>query len=167
VYVTGAWLLDTYFTTLPNSMVNDELALKQSPVALVVVIGDVVPADAVAKKVARRCSDCLHWKWEALPPGEKKSSISVPSFDDLDKVDGIQVVVMSFSSTISISAWQSSDVPHKAKLEKVWIHVEGVPHTLWLFLGLWNVGSLICKTMMWISLVSDAGRLSIYPGGHV
>jgi hypothetical protein len=68
VYVTGAWLLDTYFTTLPNSMVNDELALKQSPVALVVVIGDVVPADAVAKKVARRCSDCLHWKWEALPP---------------------------------------------------------------------------------------------------
>jgi hypothetical protein len=56
--------------------------------------------------------------------------ISVPSFDDLDRVDGIQVGVPSFSSSISISAWRTAEVPHKAELEKVWLHVEGAPHSL-------------------------------------
>jgi hypothetical protein len=68
--------------------------------------------------------------------------ISVPSFDDLDRMDGIQVRVPAVSSTISILAWQSFEIPHKLELEKVWVHVEGVPHTLRHFLGLWTVGSL-------------------------
>jgi hypothetical protein len=62
-------------------------------------------------------------------------------------VDGIEVGVPSFSSSISISAWWSDEVPHKAELEKVWLHVERVLHTLRHFLGLWAVGSLLGKTM--------------------
>jgi hypothetical protein len=132
---------------MPDSVVNDALAPTQSPVALVVVVGEVVPADVIAKQVARRCSDRPGWRWEAVPTDEFRFLISVPSFEDLDRVDGIQVTVPGFNSTMSISAWQSSEVPHKFELHKVWLHVDGVPHTLRHFLGLWAVGSLLGKTV--------------------
>jgi hypothetical protein len=111
-------------------MVNEDLAPIQSPIALVVVTGDVVPADVIARQVARRCSDCPNWKWEAVPHVDMQFLVSVPSFEDLDRVDGILVGVPSFSSSISISAWRSDEVPHKAELDKVRLHVEGVPHIL-------------------------------------
>jgi hypothetical protein len=104
---------------MPDSVVNDALAPTQSPVALVVVVGEVVPADVIAKQVARRCSDRPGWRWEAVPTDELRFLISVPSFEDLDRVDGIQVTVPGFNSTMSISAWQSSEVPHKFELHKV------------------------------------------------
>ncbi|KAK1650172.1 hypothetical protein QYE76_067977 [Lolium multiflorum] len=120
-----------------DSVVNEDLAPTQSPIALMEVTGDVVPADVIAKQVAHRCSDHPNWKWEAVPHIDVQFLVSVPSFDDLDRLDGIQVGVPSFSSSI----WRSAEVPHKAELEKVWLHVDGVPHTLRHFLGLWALGS--------------------------
>jgi hypothetical protein len=145
VFVSGSGLLETYFTAFPDSVVNGDLAPSLSHIALVTVTGDVVPADVIARQVARRCSDIPNWKWEAVPHIDMQFLVSVPSFEDLDRVDGIQVGVPSFSSSISISAWRSVEVPHKAELEKVWLHVEGVPHTLRHFLGMWAVGSLVGK----------------------
>jgi hypothetical protein len=40
-----------------TQVVNEDLAPTQSHIALVVVNTDAVPADLIAKKVARRCSD--------------------------------------------------------------------------------------------------------------
>jgi hypothetical protein len=62
--------------------------------------------------------------------------ISLPSFEDLDSVDGIHVGVSSLNSDVRISAWQSSEVPHKLELEKVWLHVERVPYNVRQLLGL-------------------------------
>jgi hypothetical protein len=86
--------------------------------------------------------------------------ISLPSFEDLDRVDGSQVGVPSVNATISISAWRTFDVPHKLELEKVWLHVEGFPHIVHHFLGMWAVGSLLGKT-------SDVDFLSLRGGGVV
>jgi hypothetical protein len=144
---TGIGQIDTYFTTLPDSVVLDELAPSRSPIARVVVSDDILSADVVAKQVARRCPDKTHWKWEALPNGENEFLVSLPSFDDLDRVDGIQVGVPSSNAKISISAWQTAEVPHKIELEQVWLHVDGVPHTVRHFLGLWAVGTLMGKTL--------------------
>jgi hypothetical protein len=58
--------------------------------------------------------------------------VSVPCFDDLNIVDGIKVVVPSFSSSISFSAWQTAEVPHKAELEKVWPKVSLIPFDTFL-----------------------------------
>jgi hypothetical protein len=46
-----------------------------------------------------------------------------------------------------VSIWKALDVPHKFELQQVWVHVDGVPHTMRHFLGLWSVGSLIGTTL--------------------
>jgi hypothetical protein len=89
----------------------------------------------------------MHDLWEALPNGENEFLVSLPSFEDLERVDGIQVAVPSTKSKITISAWQSAEVPHKIEPKQVWLHVDGVPHTVRHFLGLWAVGSLKGKTL--------------------
>jgi hypothetical protein len=48
---------------------------------------------------------------------------------------------------MSISIWKAQDVPHKFELQPTWVHVDGVPHTVRHFLGLWAIGSLICTTL--------------------
>jgi hypothetical protein len=55
--VSGSGLLETYFTAFPDSVVSEDLAPSLSPIALMTVTGDVVPADVIAIRVARRCSD--------------------------------------------------------------------------------------------------------------
>ncbi|XP_051179109.1 uncharacterized protein [Lolium perenne] len=146
-FVAGLGLLDSYFTSLPDSVVKDELEPSLSPIAHVVVTGDVVPADVIAKQMARRYPNKPHWKWEAIPHGANEFMISFPSFEDLDIVDGMQVGVPSFNAQMKVSAWKSKEVPHKLELHQVWVHVEGVPHTVRHFLGLWAVGSLLGKTL--------------------
>jgi hypothetical protein len=49
VFVSGFGLLETYFTAFPDYMVNEDLTPSQSPIALVVVTGNVVPADVIAR----------------------------------------------------------------------------------------------------------------------
>ncbi|XP_071674305.1 probable histidine kinase 2 [Lolium perenne] len=85
----GNKLAETYFSSLPDSVVHDELVPIQSLIARVVISGDAVPTDVVAKQ------------------------------------------------------WLSAKVPHKFELHKLWLHVEGVPHSVRHFLGLWAVGSLV------------------------
>jgi hypothetical protein len=109
--------LESFFTTLPDLVVRDDLAPSPSPVARVVVSGGALAADVVAKQVARRCPDKHQWKWEALPNGENEFLVGLPSFEDLDRVDGIQVAVPPTSSRISIGAWWSAEIPHKIELE--------------------------------------------------
>ena len=146
-FLTGLGVEEAYFTALPDSVVFDELAPTRSPTARVVVTGDAVAAEVIAKQVARRCSVNSQWNWEAVPNGANEFLVSLPSFDDLDRVDGIHVGIPSTSSSITISAWQSSEVQHKMELEQVWIHVQGVPHNVRHFMALWAVGTLMGKTL--------------------
>jgi hypothetical protein len=92
-YIAGSGLAETFFIALPDAVVRDELTPTNSPVARVVVTGDAVPVESVAGQVVRRCSDSPGWKWEAVAFGENEFLVSVPSFDDLNRMDGIQVGV--------------------------------------------------------------------------
>jgi hypothetical protein len=67
--------------------------------------------------------------------------VSVPSFEDLDRLDGIQIGVPSYGASMSVSAWLTAEVPHSHELEKVWLHV---PPSL---RHLWAVGSLLDWTV--------------------
>jgi hypothetical protein len=60
--VLGTGQLETYFTSLPVSVVFDDLVPSQSPVAREVISDDELPADVVAKQVARRCAVSQNWK---------------------------------------------------------------------------------------------------------
>jgi hypothetical protein len=67
--------------------------------------------------------------------------------EDLKRVDGFQMGVLDSTAQMSVSIWKALDVPHKFELQQVWVHVDGVPHTVRHFLGLWAIGSLIGMTL--------------------
>jgi hypothetical protein len=67
--------------------------------------------------------------------------------ENLKRVDGFQMGVPDSTTQMSVSIWKALDVPHKFELQQVWVHVDGVPHTVRHFLGLWAVGSLIGVTL--------------------
>jgi hypothetical protein len=58
---------------------------------------------------------------------------------------------------MSVSIWKAQDVPHKFELQPIWVHVDGVPHTVRHFLAIWAVGSLIGTTLD-VDLVSLRSR---------
>jgi hypothetical protein len=62
-------------------------------------------------------------------------------------MDGFQLGVPNSSAQMTFSVWKAQDVPHSFELKPVWVHVDGVPHTVRHFLGLWAVGSLIGTTL--------------------
>jgi hypothetical protein len=96
-------------------------------------------------------------KYTADPHGEDAYLVSFPTADDLKRVDGFQMGVPDSSAQITINVWKAQDVPHKFELQPVWVHVDGVPHTVRHFLGLWAVGSLIGTTLD-VDLVSLRSR---------
>jgi hypothetical protein len=67
--------------------------------------------------------------------------------DDHKRVDGFQMGVPDSSAQMIVSVWKAQDVPHKFELQPVWVHVDGVPHTVRHFLGLWAIGSLNGTTL--------------------
>jgi hypothetical protein len=112
---------------------------------------------AIQKLMARICPLSSQWKWEAIPHGDDAFLVSFPTTDDLKRVDGFQMGVPDSSAQMSVSIWKAQDVPHKFELQPIWVHVDGVPHTVRHFLGLWAVGSLIGTTLD-VDLVSLRSR---------
>jgi hypothetical protein len=91
----------------------------------------------------RICPLNVQWKWEAVAHGDDAFLICFPSAEDLQRVYGCQMGVPAHKATASVSVWKAQDIPHKAKLKPVWVHVEGVPYTVRHFHGLWAVGTLL------------------------
>jgi hypothetical protein len=119
MFVCGTGLPETYFAAFPDYVVHEDLTPSQAPITLVVVTGDEVPAKVIAKQVARRCSASPNWKWEDVPHDDMQFLVFVPSFEDLNILDGIQVGVPTYGASMSVSAWQTSEVPHSHEIEKV------------------------------------------------
>lgn len=138
-FVSGVGAKETYFAQLPDCVMKEHLAPTQTPIACVRVSGVMVPASIIESQIARRCPVQTQWKWEAIHHGEDAYVVSFPSFEDLDRVDGIQINVPSVNAQITISAWKSRDIPHKLELKQVWLHVDGVPQTVCHFWGLWQL----------------------------
>jgi hypothetical protein len=142
-FVAGSGCEESLFLQLPGSAFKAHLAPKGSPTALVKIVGEPVQAVEIEKLLARICHLSSQWKWEAIPHGADAFLVSFPSADDLKRMDGMQMGVPSSTSQMTITAWQVQDVQHKHELQKVWVHVDGVPHTVRHFLGLWATASLI------------------------
>ena len=51
------------------------------------------------------------------------------------------------NAQMTVTAWRLHEVPRKLELQQIWLHVEGVPHTVRHFWGLWAVGTLMGKTL--------------------
>jgi hypothetical protein len=125
--------------------------------AMVQVSGEMVPPSAVESLVARMCPGHANWKWEAVAHGADAYLIAIPSADDLARIDGMQMGVPNAKSQVSVSSWRREDVPPLFVMEPASIHVDGVPHTVRHFHGLWAVGSLVGPTLD-VDLVSLRGQ---------
>jgi hypothetical protein len=142
-YVAGSGCEEGIYLQMPACAYKAHLAPTGSPTALISITGDPVSAGAIEELLARICPLNLQWKWEAIPHGTGVFLVSFPSLQDLNRMNGIQMGIPESSSQMTVSIWQSQDIPHKKELHKVWVHVEGVPHTVRHFHGLWAVASLI------------------------
>jgi hypothetical protein len=142
-YFTGTGNIDTLNLHLPDNVFKPHLVPSGAPTALVRVSGDSVHAKIIQAQMARVCPGHPHWKWEAIPHGENAFTIAVPSTEDLQRIDGMQLGVPASKAQITISTWKFQDIPPMVVLEPFWVQVEGVPHAVRHFHGLWDVGSLV------------------------
>jgi hypothetical protein len=72
----------------------------------------------------------VQWKWEDVSHEDDAFLIGFPSAKHLQRVDGFQMGVPSHKATATVTAWKPQDIPHKAELHPIWVHVEGVPYTV-------------------------------------
>jgi hypothetical protein len=146
-FVTGNGTEETIFLQLPSSVFKGHLKPKNAPVAKVTITGVVVPSTAIEAVMARICPLNLQWKWEALYHDAASFLVNFPSIQDLDRVNGIQMGVPDYDAQFKISKWEIQDIQPKFDLPQLWVHVEGVPHFLRHFHGLWAIGSLLGTTV--------------------
>uniref|UniRef100_A0ACD5YSI8 Uncharacterized protein n=1 Tax=Avena sativa TaxID=4498 RepID=A0ACD5YSI8_AVESA len=146
-YMDGIGNDQTLFTQIPDAVTRDHLAHSKTPIALVRVSGPMVSAEVIQRQIARRCQVQVQWKWEAVPHGDLAFLVSFPTFEYLDRVDGILMIVPLSTAQLTFSVHRREEVPHKLEMQQVWLHVEGVPHILRSFQGLWAVGGLMGTTL--------------------
>jgi hypothetical protein len=146
-FVGGPACEESLCMRLPDSVFKAHLAPKGSPTALIKITGGSASAESSQSVMARICPLSSQWKWEAIPHGEDAFLVSFPTVEDLQRRDGFQLGVPNSSAQMTFSVWKAQDVPHSFELQPVWVHVDGVPHTVRYFLGLWAVGSLIGTTL--------------------
>jgi hypothetical protein len=146
-FVVGPACEESLCLRLPDSVYKAHLAPKGLPTALIKITGGTASVEAIQSVMARICPLSSRWKWEVLPHGDDAFLVSFPTNEDLQRVDGFQLGVPNSSAQMTFSIWQAQDVPHTFELQQVWVHVNGVPHTVRDFLGLWAVGSLVGTTL--------------------
>jgi hypothetical protein len=146
-FVAGPACEESLCLRLPDSVYKAHLAPKGLPTALIKITGGTASVEDIHSVMARICPLSSKWKWEAIPHGDDAFLVSFPTVEDLRRVDGFQLGVPNSSAQMTFSVWQAQDVAHSFELEQVWVHVDGVPHTVRHFLGLWAVGSLVGTTL--------------------
>jgi hypothetical protein len=146
-YLVGCGNDATLDLLLPASVHKPHLLPSGAPTAMVQVSGEMVPPSAVQSLVARMCPGHANWKWEAVAHGASAYLIAIPSAEDLARIDDMQMGVPNAKSQVSVSSWRREDVPPIFVMKPTWVHVDGVPHTIRHFHGLWALGSLIGSTL--------------------
>jgi hypothetical protein len=74
------------------------LAPKCDPVPKVTISSSAIPPTAIEAEMARFCPLNVQWKWEALAHDANSFLVNFPSFQDLERVNGIQMGVPGFDS---------------------------------------------------------------------
>jgi hypothetical protein len=65
------------------------LAPKCDPIAKVTISSSVVPPTVIEAEIARICPFNVQWNWEAIAHDENSFFVNFPSFQDLERVNGI------------------------------------------------------------------------------
>ena len=114
---------------------------------MVSISGGSISPNIMEAEVAKIAQCQQQWTWEAIPHGQDAFLMSFPNEEVLQRVTGFAVFIKSHNVTIEFKPWRSEEIPHRFELLPNWVHVQGVPHALRHFLGLWAVGSMIGMTL--------------------
>jgi hypothetical protein len=138
----------TLFYQLSDHLFKDNLAQNSSTTAVVNITGDgSITAAEVQDQISRLCPNHRLWNWEAIPNGVNSFKISIPTMEDMSRLDGMEFRVKANKVMLSINASGSDSINPAFELHQVWVHVSGVPHELRHFWGLWGVGLMIGQTL--------------------
>jgi hypothetical protein len=83
---------------MPDSVFKGHLAPKCDPITKVAISGAVVPSTVIEAAMARICPLNSQWKWEAIFHDTNLFLVNFPSFQDLERVNGIQMGVPDFDT---------------------------------------------------------------------
>jgi hypothetical protein len=106
-FVTGNGIEDTIFLQLPISVFKGHLAPKSDPIAKVTITGVVVPSTAIEAKMARIFALNSPWKWEAISHDADSFLLNFPSFQDLERANGILMGVFDFDASLNLGSGRS------------------------------------------------------------
>jgi hypothetical protein len=105
-YFTGTGNIDTLNLHLSDNVYKPHLVPFGAPTALVTISGGSMDAKVIQSQMARVFPGHSQWKWEAIPHGQNVFMIPVPSADDLQRIDGMQLGVPSSTAQITITSWK-------------------------------------------------------------
>ncbi|TVU49738.1 hypothetical protein EJB05_01070, partial [Eragrostis curvula] len=117
---------------------------KVTATALVTIVEGEVSAELVKAELVRLIP--VKWDWVVRPHGNGKYLVTFPCQVELQRMVAIKRIPTDNNEGVMAFEEWSQEIKPAKKLQKVWVHVYGVPYEIRSFLPLWAVATVIGAT---------------------
>lgn len=117
---------------------------KVAATALIKIVEGNLPADLVKTELARAIP--VNWDWVVGEHGNNTYIVPFSCQVELQRMISMKRLRTDNNEGVMLFEEWNNEIKPKQKLQKVWVHVYGVPYEIRSFLPLWAVGSILGAT---------------------